>query len=239
MRTEKKESGIVIRRNSCKMCPELYSFHKTIPKYKLISIPKGYDNPPVRPAIMQILRNGIIDEDDQGNSLPRYALNAREIKNQLEEYKDPDIKKISYTNLYFHLNKLLEFEAIQIVAMVIERSHRIAYYGRSAYIILKTDPEAELQKYQEMFSEIDKLLRILRPDIKIGDVETLSKRYYEFKSKRFGDLARWLAKYESIIRDENLDLNVLLMALNLLDTLNPEYKELLSRLSTIMLIDGD
>ncbi|MFX0185710.1 MAG: hypothetical protein ACFE95_21705 [Candidatus Hodarchaeota archaeon] len=239
MQTEKKDSDIVIRRDSGKTCPELYSFHEKIPKYKLIRIPKGFDDPPVRPAIMQILRKGIIDYDVQGKKLQRYALNAREIKKQLEEFTDPDIKKISYTNLYFHLNKLLELGAIQIVAMVIERSHRIAYYGRSAYIILKSDPEAELQLYQKMFTEIYKLIKVLRPDVKIGDINTLSKKFFEYKSRRYEDIGKWLANHESIIRDENLDLNILFKSLSLLDTLNPEYKTLLSGLSTIIPPDSD
>jgi DNA-binding transcriptional ArsR family regulator len=234
MQTEKKDSDTVIRRDSRKICPKIYSFHENIPKYKLIRIPKGFDDPPVRPAIMQILRNGIIDDDVQGKKLQRFALNTREIKKQLEEYKDPEIKKISYTNLYFHLNKLLELGAIHIVAMVIERSHRIAYYGRSAYIILKSDPEAELQTYQKMFTEIDKLAKALRPDVKIGDINTISKKYFELKSRRYEDIARWLAKNESIIRDENLDLNLLFKILSILDTLNPEYKTLLTGLNTIL-----
>ncbi|MFX0152027.1 MAG: hypothetical protein ACFFAJ_14660 [Candidatus Hodarchaeota archaeon] len=236
---EKKDSDTVIHRDSCKKCPELYSFQKNIPKYKLIKIPKGFDEPPVRPAIMQILRKGTIDEDVQGEKLQRYALNAREIKTQLEKYEDPEIKKISYTNLYFHLNKLHEFGAIQIVAMVVERSHRIAYYGRSAYIILKSDPDAELQKYKKMFAEIDKLVKVLHPDVEISDINTISKGFFDYKIKRYEDIAKWLGKHESIIRDKDLDLNLLYKILNLLDTLNPEYKRLLTELSTLILSDID
>ncbi|MFX0173988.1 MAG: hypothetical protein ACFE9L_19045 [Candidatus Hodarchaeota archaeon] len=239
MQTEKKDSHPVIRRNTCRTCPELYSFYKNIPKYKLIKVPKGFDEPPVRPAIMQILRKGTIDEDGQGEKFQRYALNAREIKTELEKYDDPEIKKISYTNLYFHLNKLLELGAIQIVAMVVERSHRIAYYGRSAYIIFKSDPDTKLQKYQKMFAEIDKLVKVLYPDVKISDVNTISKDFFDYKTKRYEDIAKWLAKHESIIRDESLDLNLLYKILNLLDTLNPEYKKLLTELRTLILSEID
>ncbi|MFX0053080.1 MAG: winged helix-turn-helix domain-containing protein, partial [Candidatus Hermodarchaeota archaeon] len=89
---------------------KIYSFNiKDIPLIKYVGIPKQtYESHPIRAAIMRILLEGI----PEGKPNNRYALNVKEIKNLLKERKKIDI---SITNLYFHINKLLNAEFITVV----------------------------------------------------------------------------------------------------------------------------
>ncbi|MHA2366444.1 MAG: hypothetical protein ACXAC7_20975 [Candidatus Hodarchaeales archaeon] len=224
-----KEDNVILRSEKGEISPELYSYYENLPAFKAIYVPKGFDDPPVRYAIMRILSEGIIDDsaDTQEKKQHRHALNAREIEQMLKKHKNPEVSKISYTNLYFHLNKLLEIGAIKVAALVIERNHRITYYGRTAHVVLKRDPETELQRYQEMFTEFGKLAKLLRPETNLVEFKSIAERYHKFKSKRQEDIAKWLADNEAIIRRENLDFLLIDKFLLLVDTLNSGYKELL------------
>ncbi|MFX0014464.1 MAG: hypothetical protein ACFFB2_09010 [Promethearchaeota archaeon] len=230
------ESSVVICRGSFKDCPELYSFHENMPKFKFIDTPKDTnDSHPVRPAIMAILREGVIDAGTNDNEKPRqrYALNAREIKNLLGKNRNSKISKISYTNLYFHLNTLKDVGHIKVVAEVIERNHRIAYYGRTARVILISDSEAEKQKYKKIFGELGKLAKTLQPGIKIEGLRTLHKDFQAYKYTKTKEMALWLAENEEVIRKEKLDISLLFNGLKVLDTLDPEYRILLDILIRI------
>lgn len=239
MQTQNNESSVVIRRDSGEVCPELYSFEENIPKFKFINMPKDFNKShPVRPAIMGILREGIDDDTSiEGKTRRRYALTAREIKHLLKKNSKAKISNLSYTNLYFHLNKLVGIGAVKVVAYVIEKSHRIAYYGRSAHVIFTSDPEAEIQEYQKKFAEFGKLVTALWPDVNIEELKTLPEKYQRYKLKRAEEFALWIAENESIIRREKLSLPLIFDVLNLIDTLNPEYKAVLNSLVKIFPID--
>ncbi|MFW9996871.1 MAG: hypothetical protein ACFFD4_32820 [Candidatus Odinarchaeota archaeon] len=229
---EQVEEPIIIRRKPGKLTPELYFFNESIPAFKVIHVPRGFEDPPVRYTIMRLLSKGIDESANiQGKTLRRHTLSAREIKQLLKEHENPEVNKISYTNLYFHLNKLLEIGAIKIVAYVIERSHRIAYYGRTAQVILKRNPETEFQKYQELFTEFSKLAKLLQPDIDTEKITALAEKYYSYMYKRREEIAQWLADRAAIIQRENLDFLLIDKFLLLLDTLNPEYRTILGELS--------
>lgn len=226
------EDPVVIRKEPGKINPELYSFYENLPAYKIINAPKSVTDPPVRIAIMSILREGIDDTDTQ---LRRHALNAREIKQKLKEHENNEAKKISYTNLYFHLNKLQEIGAIQTVALVIEKSHRIAYYGRTARVIFKRDPEKESQEhFREMFAEFGKLVKILHPDTGIERINDLADKYYSHKRKRTADLIRWLASNEEIIRREGISFEIIDKVINIMDASDPEYRAILDELARFL-----
>jgi hypothetical protein len=223
----------------------LITFYEDLEKVKVIEVPKDFNANPIRPAIMAILRNGIKDQDL--NQL-RYALNALEIKDLLEKddnlinkfkeritskrrankkKKDKEKEIISYTNLYFHLSKLEEVGAIQKIANVIERSHKVAYYGRTAHIILPSDPSYEFKRYKAVFNEFSKFVKAIDPQIKFENIEYITEKYYELKSQRQRTLAMVLADYEQIILEKSIDMNKLYDAFKVLDSQHSGYNTLL------------
>ncbi|MHA1444381.1 MAG: hypothetical protein ACTSR4_06490, partial [Candidatus Hodarchaeales archaeon] len=148
----------VIRKDDDFSQSVIFKFHSEIPKFKFFILPKQFNESPIRPAIMKVLREGIHSEES--NKKPRYALNAQEIKERLSTFTSPEVKDVTYTNLYFHLKKLLEADVIQIIAYVIKRNPRIAFYGRTARLILHNDPSSELKKIKSNFKELTKLVKI-------------------------------------------------------------------------------
>ncbi len=247
MPVQDQESVPIVRFDSSCSCPELYSFIQSIDKVKVLELPKGFNKSPIRPAIMKALREGIEDENVKQR---RYALNAREIKQELDKNKslfdnlgqeNQQISEkkgtppeISYTNLYFHLNKLLEVGAIHIVVIAIERSHRIAYYGRAAHVILPRDPGTELAYYEEIFEEFGKLVRILKPEINIEEIKNIPKQYYQLKIERESSIAHWVADLAHIIREENLNLTTIFSAVKTIDSINPKFEALLRKLADFL-----
>ncbi|MFX0123577.1 MAG: hypothetical protein ACFFAE_08030 [Candidatus Hodarchaeota archaeon] len=247
MPAQKQESVPIVRFDSPGSCSELYSFIQGIDKVKILEIPKGFNKPPIRPAIMRVLRKGI---EDESTKQKRYALNAREIKQELD--KDESLLKslgqkkqqtqgkekipseISYTNLYFHLNKLQEVGAIYTVVIAIERSHRIAYYGRTAHVILIRELETILPRYEEIFEEFSRFVKILNPDINVEEIRKIPEQYYKLKNEREWIIAQWVADHAHILREENLDLTTIFSAVKIIDTINPKYKTLLGKLADFL-----
>ena len=241
MPTQEEESAPLVRFDSTSSCPELYSFIQDIDKVKILELPKGFNKPPIRPAIMKVLREGI---EDESTKQKRYALNAREIKQELDKNeslmkrlrkkKQKPLSEISYTNLYFHLNKLLEVGAIYIVVIAIERSHRIAYYGRTAHVILPREQETVLPRYEEIFDEFSKLVKILKPDFNVEEIKKIPEQYCKLKNERELAIAHWVADHAYSIREENIDLVSIFSALRIIDTINPQYESLFQKLQDFL-----
>lgn len=241
MPSQEPTSIPVVRFDSSNSCPELFSSIEGIDKVKILELPTGFNKPPIRPAIMKVLRKGIEDENTKQK---RYALNAREIKRELDKNKSlleslsrkkkKSQTEISYTNLYFHLNKLLEVGAIYTVVIAIERSHRIAYYGRTAHVILIRELESILPRYEKIFGEFSKFAEILKPDISIEEIQRLPEQYHKLKAERELIMAEWVADHAHILRKENIDLTDIFSALRILDSTNSKYKTLFQKLAHII-----
>ncbi|MFX0171748.1 MAG: winged helix-turn-helix domain-containing protein [Candidatus Hodarchaeota archaeon] len=213
---------------------KIYSFNiKDIPLIKYVGIPKQtYESHPIRAAIMRILLEGITE----GRPNNRYALNVKEIKKLLKERKQTDI---SLTNLYFHTNKLLNAEFITVVETFKEKRHKIAYYGRSARIIVFYDPEHQVQKHQEKFFEFIKFVKLLNPNLRVTEFENLSEQYFELTEKHTKKLVYWLADYVELIDKENLDFIKIHEVLKVIDTFNTEYASIMTKLKEILPVTID
>lgn len=86
--------------------------------------------------IIIALSKGISDEYPSGLR-KRYALNANEIQDIMKNIYDFEVNK---SNLYYHLQKLVDQKIIQIVTSVQRSNIVTSYYGRSSKLIF-TDPE--------------------------------------------------------------------------------------------------
>ena len=123
--------------------------------------------------------------------------------------------------------------AIKKVANVIERSHKIAYYGRTAHVILPSSPSHELKHYKDIFSEFRKFVQAIDPKIEIKDHEFIAEKYYQLNSQRQQVLAMVLADCEQITLEKNIDMNKLFDSFKILDSQYSGYNELLFKLINI------
>ena len=201
----------IIRKNDDFSHSVIFRFHSEIPKYKFFILPKQFNDSPIRPAIMKVLREGIHSEE--GSKKHRYALNAQEIKERLSTFTSSEVKDVTYTNLYFHLKKLLEAGVIQIIAYVIERNHRIAFYGRTARLILHGDPSSELKEIKSSFEELTKLIKILNPEFDTQLFDQLPEQLLADGEEKAIIIAKWMARNEEIITENELSFNLIFSAL--------------------------
>ena len=225
------DDPIVIRKDDDFIHSEIFTFYSKIPKFKFFKLPKNFNESPVRPAIMRVLREGIQSEDS--NNKQRHALNAQEIKKELSTYPEPEIKNITYTNLYFHLKKLLEVNVIQIVAYVIEKNHRTAYYGRTARITLFGDTSSELKEYRLKFDELKKFLKVIDPQIDEKIFDQLPERIVEREDKKAKKIAKWMAENEKFIAENRLNVGYIFSALKSLTDSENIDNEVVKKIFTL------
>jgi len=119
----------------------LYDFWDSLPGVKVLNVPsKVFTSHPVRSAILRVLREGLLEDDEATppSKKARHALNTKEIRRLLRETEDIEM---SQTNLYFHINLMERAGLIQVVSRILEGRHKVAYYGRVARTcLLYTSP---------------------------------------------------------------------------------------------------
>ena len=214
-----------LRRDTLRKSAKIYTFQEKLPKFKVITAPKDFNESPVRPAIMKILSEGILDTDVPKDN-KRFALTAKEIKQKLDNNENTKVKKTSYTNLYFHLNKMVEAGVIQPIAQVIERSHRITYYGRSAHVVLLSSPETEIKQITKVFTELFTLLKIINTEFPEIQVEELAENYVQQNHQRLTNYAQWIAQNIEIINENSLDVSKIFKALKFGNIRNSEMNKI-------------
>jgi DNA-binding transcriptional ArsR family regulator len=204
---------------------KLYEFWERLPPVTLLALSsKVMSSHPARPAILRILREGVVDRfDEEPVERVRHALKADEIRARLKERGI----KMSKTNLYFHLGVLEENDLIKVVAKVLEGRHRVAYYGRTARGIIHRDPEESLQDYRRRFMEAGRLAKAKRPDLDLNVVEGLAEEYLRIKQRRDEALTDWMARNEALMSEHGIDFYVVFEFMKNLDAINPEYVQFL------------
>lgn len=206
---------------------KLYSFKDRIPEYKFVpsSHEKG-GSKEFRHAIARLLREGI--EDSGSPDGKRYALSAKEIQLFLKEV---DIN-IKITNLYFHLKKMQEQGSIFTVAEILEHRHKVAYYGRTAQLLLLWDSSTTEENYVQILEEIKKLGKTLQPHGEIPSVNPIVQKLVEFDERKEEFFANWLMQYLDVINREALDISLIRKGLTFFHTHvgNPEYEPILKKL---------
>ncbi len=199
----------------------LYEFWEKLPPVTLLALSsKVMSSHPARPAILRILREGVVDRfDEEPEERVRHALKADEIRARLKE----EGIKMSKTNLYFHLGVLEENDLVKVVAKVLEGRHRVAYYGRTARGIIHRDPEESLQDYRRRFMEAGRLAKAKRPDLDLRVVEELAEEFLRIKQRRDAALTDWMARNEALMSEHGIDFYVVFEFMKSLEAINPEY----------------
>ncbi len=213
----------------------LYEFWEEIPPITLLALSsKVMSSHPARPAILRVLREGVVDrfEDEPGERV-RHALKAEEIWKRLKERG----VKVSKTSLYFHLGVLEEHGLIKVVTKVLEGRHMVAYYGRTARGFIHRDPEESLEKYRRYFREAGRLAKAKQPGLDLGVVEELAEEYLQIKQRRDAALGDWMAENEELINESKVDFYSLFEFIKSLDSTSPEYIEFMRKVTNILGIE--
>jgi Fe2+ or Zn2+ uptake regulation protein len=199
----------------------LYSFWDKLPKASFFDVEKQIlQSHPARSQILRILKQGM-DEDSESRT--RYALNAQEIRKLLKKRANITM---SATNVYFHLNTLEEYKLIHVVSTILEKRHKVAYYGRSAHHLFIRPAESRLQSIVELSEEFSQFAKALNIDLDHRIFESLPEDYHNLKRKREEVLGQWIVSNEEILQEKNLDLNKVFDFMKLIDTVNSEYLSL-------------
>jgi DNA-binding transcriptional ArsR family regulator len=124
------------KKNEDQEWKKVYEFWKNVPTILEIeqeTFDKIVDQE-FRGTILDILREGIMDDNIQENGLSRrYAMSAPEMLPKIREKLGYEVK---LSNVYFHLEKLEKANLIREVAKKLEGKHYVTYYGRTSKLIL-------------------------------------------------------------------------------------------------------
>ncbi len=213
---------------------ELYDFWDSLPGTKVLNVPsKVFTSHPVRPAILRVLREGVLEYDEAAppSKKARHALNTKEIRRLLREKEDIEM---SQTNLYFHLNVMKRAGLLQVVSRILEGRHKVAYYGRVARTIIQRDPEDSLETYKVRFEEIGRLIGVKRPGFDAAQLDPMPGELLEIKRRRDRALGEWMAGNEALMNAEGIDSLSIFEFLKVIDSVNPEYVRFFRKVADLL-----
>lgn len=206
----------------------LFDYWENIPSFEFIKVPKDkYYSHPIRRKIVRLLKEGIEEKSPDGKFNIRHALNVREISCKLKESNE---RSPSKTTLYFHLDTLSELGLIKIIATLHEGPHgrnKTKYFGRIARNLFVSSQDYMVESYTAQFNEFQKLAKALGFKLPADYPEIpnrISETHINFH-KLFGE---WLIKHEVLIGEEQLDMNLLYEFLKCVNSVHPDYINLLN-----------
>lgn len=212
----------------------LYDFWDSLPGVKVLNVPsKVFTSHPVRSAILRVLREGLLEDDEATppSKKARHALNTKEIRRLLRETEDIEM---SQTNLYFHINLMERAGLIQVVSRILEGRHKVAYYGRVARTIIQRDPEDSLETYKRRFEEIGRLIGVKRPGFDTAQLDPLPIELLEIKKRRDRALGEWMARNEALMNAEGIDSLSIFEFLKVIDSVDPEYVRFFRKVADLL-----
>lgn len=212
----------------------LYDFWDSLPGVKVLNVPsKVFTSHPVRSAILRVLREGLLEDDEATppSKKARHALNTKEIRRLLRETEDIEM---SQTNLYFHINVMERAGLIQVVSRILEGRHKVAYYGRVARTIIQRDPEDSLETYKRRFEEIGRLIGVKRPGFDTAQLDPLPIELLEIKKRRDRALGEWMARNEALMNAEGIDSLSIFEFLKVIDSVDPEYVRFFRKVADLL-----
>lgn len=170
--------------------------------------------------------------------MTRKALNAQEILHELNDLLDRKFKikeerkkyDLSLHSLYFHLQKLVEIGFIKTVAILKEGRHNVAYYSRSAKVVLFKDTFTEDEKISNAFTSMMKLASLLNPDLDTKKTKEFYDRFNEINKNSLDQIQRKISKFQDQIYEANIDPNDIQRFFTLLNQINPEFVKLFNEI---------
>lgn len=214
----------------------LFDFWKDVPTIRLMDESFfAIMNQEVRSVILDILREGILDDiflNEDGKKRRRYALNAQEIQKHIEKRLD---REITISNVYFHLQKLKEIDCIQELVSIREGKYNVAYFSRTAKLFSSSIKEsAKAGDIEAVRKFIIQLLPSVNPTIQKETVMNLFDEIYQYRLERGKRRFEWLEKHAELITDLEFDILIIDKFLMGLDGSDPEGSRLYSQISDII-----
>jgi len=214
----------------------LFDFWKNIPTIKFMD--ESFFqimNQEVRSVILDILREGILDDvffEKDGKKRRRYALNAQELQKHIEKRLE---REITISNVYFHLQKLKEIDCIQELVSIREGKYNVAYFSRTAKLFSSSIKEsAKAGDIEAVRKFIIQLLPSVNPTIHKETIMNLFDEIYQYRLKREKRRFEWLEKHADLITDLEFDILTIDKFLMELDGSDPIGSRLYSQISDII-----
>lgn len=172
---------------------------------------EGTIDQPVRKAIINILSEGrtIIDED--GNERTLRVMNASQILEAINEIAESDsnkygLNKIKRSNLYYHVNALVDKGFLAEVGMIPKKNRLISYYGRTARVfLLNYDHDKQPPMLDD--GDLPRLMKAINPDLpdqKIDKVIDGLRLMYQKVDP--SPIHNWFEENEQELRKSDIDI---------------------------------
>ncbi len=191
-------------------------------------------NQEVRSEILDILREGILDDSfvDNGQTRRRYALNAQELQKHIGERLQ---REITLSNVYFHLQKLKEIDCIQELVSIREGKYNVAYFSRTAKLFSSSIKDsAKMDEINTLRKLFIRLLPSLNPTIEKETIMNLFDEIYQYRLEREQRRFAWLEKHAELITDLEFDILIIDKFLLELDGSDTKGSRLYSQISDVI-----
>ena len=212
----------------------LFDYRDEIPSFVFRELPREkYFSHPIRREIIKILKEGLEEKSPDEKFNIRFALNIKEIRDQLKKTHD---KPPNITALYFHMDILTELGLIKVVATLNEGPHgrnKTKYFGRVSRHLIVYNIDEECENYKLQFKEFEKFAKHVGIQIP-RNLRSLGKQYSDTKKEYYQILGKWLIEHEEIIERENLNLNLLFDFLKNIVAIHPRQLDLLGNMFSIL-----
>ena len=217
----------------------LYTFWDDLPETKIVvDYEDDFFKHFARKFTFGIVGKGIREKLPNGDIVTRKALNAQELLQELNDLLDLKYKikeerekyDISLHSLYFHIQKLEEAGFIKTIAILKEGRHNVAYYSRTAKVVLSKDTYTEDEKLSNAFNSMMKLATKINPDLDPKKFKEFEDRFHEINKKGLDQVQRKIGGFQNQIYETNIDPNDIQQFFTLLNQINPEYVKLYSEI---------
>ncbi|MHA1451196.1 MAG: hypothetical protein ACTSP4_17480, partial [Candidatus Hodarchaeales archaeon] len=153
----------------------------------------------IRSTIIRILRAGV---ESENNNTKRHALCAKELLVILETKLGTPIK---LTNVYFHLQKLVDQDFLKIVATPMEGKHHISYYGISAKFFLFKDQQRSTDKRKKTLKQLADIVLHLNKGIARKEIIEIIDKFEASMDMKTERIVSWIKKHEATLISLEID----------------------------------
>lgn len=183
----------------------------------------------VRGLILQYIRKGKEEKID-GTKRYRHAFSAKELLDMANEKMD---EKMKLQSMYFHLQKLQEYNLLYTVTTLQEGRHHVAYFGRTARGFLFQGIK-DKDKYINYFAEGAKFAQAINPEVSKNKFDALLKEFKAIHQKSEKKIIQWLEDHKEIINENNIDSATLFSFLALINSHNKRMTNLMHEVAQLL-----
>lgn len=186
----------------------------------------------VRSIIVDLLREGIMEYNPITNQcVTRHVFSAKEILNYVKKNLSVEITP---QNIYFHLSKLEEAGIITRVASIKAGRHSTHYFGRTARLFVNVGSPSEKEYLNdEKIGKINDLLKRINPDIPEEIPQVVFNELKESTDESRERIKEWMAEYEKLIIDLNIDFRDIYEILFLIDRFDKTTIEITRKIAKL------